>query len=417
MDITVRGLQFSYDEVTPILKGIDLIVCGGEIVAIVGPNGSGKTTFLKIVSGLLAPTAGTVSLGNKSTTQLSSRQIAKRLSALEQEREVGFDFTVREVVAMGRFPYQRRFSRESQADRKRIGEAMRHTAVTSFADRSIRELSGGERQRVFLAMALAQEPRALLLDEPTTHLDINYQIQIMEIVRRQAAAGLTVLMSLHDLNLASQYADRIALLHQGRLLAVGSPAGVLTEKNIKKAFHTDVTVGRNPMTNSIYIDTVPSRMERTAELGRLHIVCGGGSGVGVMHALADRFLLSVGVLSPLDTDFEVARHLGLTVVMEAPFAPISEEAHAKNLAAMRLCDGVIVCETSIGSGNLLNLEAVVEIAVGMDIFILTPDTIEERDFTGGQATNLVHRLLEAGAVAVNDADELKQHLLSPRSVL
>lgn len=413
MDITVRGLQFSYDEVTPILKGIDLTVCGGEVVAIVGPNGSGKTTLLKIVSGLLAPTAGTVGLGDNPTTQLSSKEIAQRLSALEQEREVGFDFTVREVVAMGRFPHQHRFARESHADRKRIGEAMRLTAVTSFADRSIHELSGGERQRVFLAMALAQEPRALLLDEPTTHLDINYQIQIMEIVRRQAAAGLTVLMSLHDLNLASQYADRIAVLHQGRLLAVGSPAGVLTEKNIKKAFHTDVTVGRNPMTNSIYIDTVPSRMERTAELGRLHIVCGGGSGVGVLHSLADRFLLSVGVLSPLDTDFEVARHLGLTVVMEAPFAPISEEAHAKNLAAMRSCDGVIVCETSFGSGNLLNLEAVVQTAVGTEVFILRPDTIEERDFTGRQATNLVHRLLEAGAVAVNDVDELTQRLPCP----
>ncbi len=411
MDITVRGLRFSYDNATPVLDRIDLTVCDGEIVAIVGPNGSGKTTLLKLISGILIPDAGTVCLGTKRADQLSPKQIAQRLATLEQEREVGFDFKVREIVAMGRFPHQRRFARQTKADQRRIREAMALADVTAFADRSIRELSGGERQRVFLAAALAQEPQALLLDEPTTHLDINYQIQIMEIVQQQAACGLPVLMSLHDLNLAAQYADRIAILHRGCLLAVGGPTDVLTENNIRKAFHTDVIVGRSPLTNSVYINAHPPRRSRINRREWIHLICGGGSGADIMHALVDNFSLSVGVLSPLDSDFEVAQYLGLAIVMDAPFAPISEAAYERNLEAMQACRGVIICETLFGPGNLLNLRAAVEVAANADVYILKPEEIGKRDYTKGEATGLIHELLQAGAIPVSEPEELGRHLL------
>jgi len=411
MEITVDGLKFSYNG-SPLLDGIDLSVPKGEVLAIVGPNGSGKTTLLKNISGILSPQAGTIYLDMTRLPELSITELARHLAVVEQEREIGFDFTVREVVALGRIPHRGRFARETRTDKEWIGRAMELTNVAPFTERSIRELSGGEKQRVFLAMALAQNPRVLLLDEPTTYLDINHQLQIMEIVRQQATAGLTVLMAIHDLNLAAQYADRVAILHEGQVLAVGRPADVLTETNIKQAFQTDVVVGKNPVTNSIYINTVPPKLKAPTLLGKLHIICGGGSGVTVLHALADSFFLSVGVVSPLDSDFQAAQHLGAKLVMEAPFAPISTRAYEANLATMRSSDGVVICETPFGPGNLLNLSAALELESRTSIYVLHPEGIEERDYTGGQATKLIRRLLESGAVPVNGVRELKRRLVS-----
>jgi len=411
MKITVDGLRFSYNG-SPLLDGIDLTVSKGEILAIVGPNGSGKTTLLKNISGVLTPDDGVVYLDMKQVTTLSPRGISRYLTVVEQEREVGFDFTVREVVAMGRIPHQGRFERETTKDAQQIREAMELARVTSFANRSIQELSGGEKQRVFLAMALAQNPHVLLLDEPTTYLDINYQLQIMKIVCQQATAGLAVLMAIHDLNLAAQYADRVAILHQGQLLAIGKPVDVLTEVNIKQAFQADVVVGKNSVTNSIYISTVPQKLETPTSLGKLHIICGGGSGASVLHALADCFSLSVGVVSPLDSDFQVAQHLGAKLITEAPFAPISPRAYKENLAAMRSSDGVVICETPFGPGNLLNLRAALQLENKASIYILNPEGIEERDYTGGQATKLIRRLVRSGAVPVTAVEKLRRHLIS-----
>ncbi|MCD5417681.1 heme ABC transporter ATP-binding protein [Candidatus Bipolaricaulota bacterium] len=407
MEIRVDRLRFSYNA-SPIIDGIDMTVRKGEVLAIVGANGSGKTTLLKNVSGTLTPKTGAVYLDMRRLADLSPAELACCLTVVEQEREVGFDFTVREIVALGRIPHRSRFARENEIDRRSISMAMELADITPFAERSIRTLSGGEKQRVFLAVALAQDPRVLLLDEPTTHLDITHQIQIMEIVRRQAAAGLAVLIAVHDLNLAAQYADRVAILHQGRLVAVGRPEQVLTTASIKKAFSTDVIVGRNPLTNSIYISPIPQKPIKQAALGKLHIVCGGGSGVPVLHALSARFSLSVGVVSLLDSDFQAARHLGARIVMDAPFAPISAEAHEENLEVMRASDGVVVCATPFGPGNLRNLTALLQLEKRIDVYILDPEGIETRDYTGGEATGLIHRLLRSGAVAVNTIDELSR---------
>jgi len=411
MKITVNGLKFSYNG-APLLDRIDLTVSEGEILAIVGPNGSGKTTLLRNISGVLSPETGAVYLDMKRLTELPIMELARHLAVVEQEREIGFDFAVGEVVALGRLPHRSRFARQTNTDKQWIERAMKLTNVAAFADRSIRELSGGEKQRVFLAMALAQNPRVLLLDEPTAYLDINYQLQIMKIVRQQAADGLTVLMAIHDLNLAAQYADRVAILHQGQLLAIGKSVDVLTEANIKQAFQADVVVGRNFVTNSIYVSTVPQKLEVSTLLGKVHVICGGGSGASVLHALADCFSLSVGVISPLDSDFQVAQHLGAKLVMEAPFATISTKAYEANLASMRSSDAVVICETPFGSGNLLNLSAALELGSKTSIYILHPEGIEKRDYAGGQATQLIRRLVESGAVPVDGMRELKRHLVS-----
>ncbi|RLF26382.1 MAG: hypothetical protein DRN05_07095, partial [Thermoplasmata archaeon] len=185
---------------------------------------------------------------------------------------------------------------------------------------------------------------------------------------------------------------------------------VLTEANIKQAFQVDVVVGRNPVTNSIYINTAPKKANAPTSLAKLHIICGGGSGASVLRALADCFSLSVGVISPLDSDFQVAQHLGVELVIEAPFSPISKRAYEENLAAMRASDGVVICETPFGPGNLLNLSAALELESKTRIYVLNPEGIEKRDYTGGEATKLMRRLVESGAVPVDDVWDLKRRL-------
>jgi iron complex transport system ATP-binding protein len=253
MRIAVENVSFAYDDATPALRGLDLTVIGGSSIALIGPNGSGKSTLLKVVSGVLRPDDGFVRLDDSSIDELSARQVARRLAMVEQERSMGVDFTVREVVAMGRIPHRGRFARESGDDRRAVDRAMGLADVQELADRSIRAVSGGERQRVFLAMAFAQGTDVLLLDEPTTHLDLHHQVQFMAIVRERAEAGMTVLIAIHDLTLAAQAVDRIALMTDGRILVTGTPREVLTPFNVRRAFHVEAVVGEHPELGTTYV--------------------------------------------------------------------------------------------------------------------------------------------------------------------
>ena len=259
MKITIKNISFSYNS-KPVLSDVNLETEEGEILALVGPNGSGKTTLLKNISHGLKPSQGEVYLDFKRLSQLSRAEIARKLAAVEQEIHPGFDFTVYEVVELGRLPHVKRLNPLSAEDQNLIEEAMEATEVGVFAKRSIFSLSSGERQRVWLAMAMAQEPEVLLLDEPTSHLDINYQIEIMEIIKRLAGKGLTVLMAVHDLSLAAAYAHRIALLHEGGITAVGKPHEVLTEDLIERVFKARVKIFRNGE-NGFYIGVVPKGTE------------------------------------------------------------------------------------------------------------------------------------------------------------
>jgi len=266
MNLSVRAITYAYPESEPVLNGIDLMIGGGELVALVGANGSGKSTLLSLCSGYLTPADGDILLDDQSIQSLSPRAIAKRLASLEQDRHMALDFTVREVIAMGRIPHRTRFGCETSHDRERINEAMVLTDTVSLASRSIHALSGGERQRVYLATALAQDPEALILDEPTTHFDIRYQMDLMEIIADRARYGLAVLMAVHDLNIAAAYADRIAVLHEGRIVADGAPTEVLTETAIAEAFGAQVAVRLDEMTGKVAV--IPRPGSSQAELER-----------------------------------------------------------------------------------------------------------------------------------------------------
>jgi iron complex transport system ATP-binding protein len=240
--IRLEEVYVSYDG-RLVLSNLNLVVAPGEVFGLVGPNGSGKTTLLRAISGRLAPKAGTIYLDFRRLSGLAPKALAREIAALEQEVSCSFDFTVREIVELGRLPHLERWQRLSLRDRDVVQRTMAMTDVLALADRSVQQLSSGERQRVWLAMALAQEPKVLLLDEPTAHLDVNYQLEIMELIGSLAHEyQVAVVVSLHDLNLALRYTDRLALLGERRIVAVGDPAHVLSADLIERVFKTRVRI-------------------------------------------------------------------------------------------------------------------------------------------------------------------------------
>lgn len=232
----------------PVLQGFSLEVERGDFLAVVGPNGSGKSTLVRTICRAIRPQAGRVSLEGQDLSRLPARALARKMAVVAQETAVEFELTAHEVVALGRIPHLRPLRGESEQDRAVVRRAMALTNTADLAERLVTRLSGGERQRVMVARALAQEPEILILDEPTAHLDIAHQVELLDLTRRlNREQGLTVIAVLHDLNLASQYADRLLMLKAGRSWADGAPEAVLTEQNIMAVYGSRVKVIPHPV--------------------------------------------------------------------------------------------------------------------------------------------------------------------------
>ncbi|MBA3066621.1 ABC transporter ATP-binding protein [bacterium] len=245
MKLKVLNLSFSYDTM-PALEEISFEAEAGEILGVIGPNGSGKTTLLKCINMKLKPLTGTVLADDKNISKLPRREIAKYIGVVPQISSISFPFTVFEVVLMGRYSYQKRFRQTKEKEASIVRRCLEITGVKDLSARFITEISGGEYQRVIIARALAQEPKALLLDEPTLHLDINHQIEILDLIFNLAKKKkLAVVMVLHDLNLAARYSDRIIALNKGRIFDSGTPEKVISMENINKIYGIDVEINRN----------------------------------------------------------------------------------------------------------------------------------------------------------------------------
>jgi iron complex transport system ATP-binding protein len=232
----------------PILQDIAVNISAGEFVGVIGPNGSGKTTLLRVISGVLPVLEGEVWLAGQRLREMGRRNVAKRVAHLLQDHASGLAFAVREVVLMGRSPHLPRFGRETERDFAIVERAMDLADVSHIADRPVTEISGGERQRAFIAMCLAQEPQVLLLDEPTSHLDIGHQLSVLDLIgslNRQTR--VTVVAVFHDLNLAAEYCSRLLLLKGGRVAALGAPADVLTVEKIRSVYGVAVALEQNPL--------------------------------------------------------------------------------------------------------------------------------------------------------------------------
>jgi len=230
----------------PALDGISMTVPDGCLYAVLGPNGSGKSTLMRSLMGVLKPSSGGTYIDGREVGTWNRRELARAVGAVAQSETLAFPLTVREMVGMGRYPHLGPLSGESDSDREAVAAALAECDVTEFISRDVTTLSGGERQRVRIARALAQQPRALLLDEPTLSLDIRHEMAILELLRRSADSGLTVIVVTHGLDLAARFADRMLLLSQGNVAAEGTPAEVMTEPTLAGVYAWPVSVTTDP---------------------------------------------------------------------------------------------------------------------------------------------------------------------------
>ncbi len=391
------------------LRNITFSAGRSEFVGILGPNGSGKTTLLRTISRTLKPKIGTVFLDDINIYDMKSRDVAKNLAVVPQETVATFDFTVLDVVLMGRNPYIDRFRMESREDLAIAKKVMELTNTWNLADRPVNELSGGERQLVIITRALTQEPKVLLLDEPTTHLDINHQIEIMDLLRRICKEkALIVLAVFHDFNLAARYCDSAIVLKAGRIVSTGKLGAVLTSENIRSVFQVHAMVKRHPITDSLYV--IPISMPKSPSYRNLsvHLICGAGTGTTLMKILVDEgYNVTAGVLNVLDTDYDTAQLLKIPVTSEAPFSPITKETHEANLEMISRASAVVLTTVPFGDGNLRNLEAAKEaLGRGIRTFVMEEVPIEQRDFTKGKAEKHLRELKGKGAIFVENQNEL-----------
>ena len=250
--IEINDLNFSYEE--EVLSNININIEKGKFYSILGPNGSGKTTLLRLISKALDINNSVIFLEKEDINQINTKALSKKMAVVPQSTEIEFDFSVQDIVMMGRTPHIKRFSSEGVNDIKISNQAMKSTNTWNLRKKKINELSGGERQRVIVARAIAQDTDIILLDEPVSHLDIHHQIEIMNQIRQlNQNNNITIITVLHDLNLAAAYSDYIILMHNGKVHSCGSPTKILNEETIKNVYDLDVYVTKNPKTGNIFI--------------------------------------------------------------------------------------------------------------------------------------------------------------------
>jgi iron complex transport system ATP-binding protein len=400
--LSMEAVTAGYDG-GAVVREVTLSVRAGEVVGLIGPNGSGKTTLVRVASRALRPMAGSVRVAGTDPYAIPGRKAARLVAVVPQELAPTFSFTALEVVLMGRSPYLSPWGGGEPHDYRKAREAMEAAAVHHLADRPLEELSGGEKQGVVLAQALAQDAPVLLLDEPTTHLDLRHVVGIMETVMGLARdEGKAVLAVFHDLNLASGFCHRLVALDRGRVVAEGAPEEVVTRELLRDLYAVDAEVTPHFATGRPTVLLGPPLSPAPRGTFPLaHVVGGAGRGAPAMRGLAALgYAVTAGVLHAQDTDAVVAERLNLKAVVVPPFSEVDEEARREVIALMRRAEVVVVCDAPYGPANVGNLVAATLVAEeGGRVCLLEQVPVEERDFTGGEATGLWRALRERAAVA------------------
>ncbi|HYA57194.1 MAG TPA: ABC transporter ATP-binding protein [Thermoplasmata archaeon] len=401
-DLTVRyGRRLA-------VSAVSLEVAPGEVVALAGPNGSGKSSLIRAVATHWPGAQGSVRVDGTSLLGLPPLERARRVAWMPQEEPPGDDVPLTDYVEYGRYAYLPRWSGPSPGDRAAVFAALDAVDLAAFSDRGLLSLSGGERQRARLARALAQRTQVLLLDEPTAHLDVGHQLDVLERVRAHAhREQRAVLVALHDLNLAARFTDRIAVLSRGRLRTVGRPREVLSAELLAEVWGVIAEMRSDPMSGLPYLiprlpaPAAPLRSHRRPF--RVHVIAGGGAGAALLRAALDSgWEVSAGVLPLFDTDSDLARELGIPAVVELPFSPIGPESLARMDGLLDTADAVVVAPFPVGPGNLPNLEHLVERGARRPTLLIDHPPTERWDFTGGRGEAAVARLAELGADRVSD---------------
>ena len=417
--LSVKNLNFSYNH-KKVLDNVSFDVGREDFISILGPNGAGKSTLVNLISGVIKGYEGIIKVGGRNIKDSNPKDIAKMIAVVPQYTNPAFGFTVAEMVMMGRNPYISRFGMERKEDFNEVGKVMEKTRILSFAERKFSELSGGEKQRVIIAQVLAQDSPILLLDEPTSHLDINFQIEFINLfLNLNKKDKKTIIGIFHDINLAIQNSKKIMLLKEGRIYDFGRCEEVISRQSLKSVFNSDVFVGKNPITKKMYVSPVFSPTGQRAAAGkkvkkylRIHVIGGGGAASPVINLLQESgYDLSCGVINTLDTDLDTAQMLGIPYVNEAPFSPISIDSQNKNLRFIEYSDAVILPTVEFGPGNFSNLVSVKK-AVGLrkKVIIIDEKSISKRDHTGGKAEKLYRKIIKDGAIVVKSVDQILSHL-------
>ncbi len=398
---------------TDIIEQISCSFSSGIFTGIIGPNGSGKTTLLRALSRAL-PCSGLLTLNDKPVSTYTAAELGMALGFVPQDENRPFSYSVLQVVLMARYLRTSRFASHTPADYEQCRTALRQTGTDNLEDRSIKTLSGGEWQRVLIARALAQDTRVLLLDEPTSHLDLGHQSEILTLLRHLSDNGSTIIAVFHDLNLAALFCDRLILIRDGRVACDGTPSQVLTPQTIREAYDADVVTARHPATGRTYLmpmtGTDRTKPQRTSEM--VHVICGGGTGSDLLHFLTRRsFSLSTGILATNDSDHAAATALDIPCIALPPFTPMSGEALDELATSLSRASNVIVTHHPIGAGNLPVILALREIDPEKIILHIPDGTnLTSCDFSGGVAARILEEIRVTGARCAPTFSEILAHI-------
>ncbi|MDO9556324.1 MAG: ABC transporter ATP-binding protein [Coriobacteriia bacterium] len=387
-----------------IVREVELEVSAGAFVGLVGPNGAGKSTLLRSVTGAAEVLSGAITLGGGSIVRMSPKQRARIVGVVPQTLPVAFAFDGRAFVEMGRHPWLGRLQDLSAEDAAIVDEVMELTDTSRLARERVDTLSGGDLQRLTVAQALAQRPRVLLLDEPTSHLDLNHRLQVLDLVRRLADEGMAVLGVFHDLDIAARYSDHIAVVADGSMAPAQTPERALSAAVIESVFGVKAVVRTDPVTGTLAITPVVRRadIERPTR-GRVGVVCGSGAGAALMRKLALASVsVACGALNRGDVDQAVAEALDADHVDLPAFGEMTAAAEEVVRQEYAACACVIVAPTPFGRANVGNLRAAVRCGAPL---VLVGEMTAERDFSGGEATSLWGEVVKAGALGVRTDEE------------
>jgi iron complex transport system ATP-binding protein len=354
--IETRSVSYAAGE-KQIIDGVSISVKRGEFVGLVGPNGAGKTTLLRLLIGVLPPSGGEILLEDRRLQEIRVRERARKMAYLSQDATTVFPYPVLDILLMGRYPFLGRFRRESESDLEKARRALAYVGLRGFEDRYFNELSGGERQLVLFAKILVQETELLLLDEPTSNLDIKHQDQFFSMACELSREKKAVVAAVHNLNIASQYCSRLILLHRGRVATEGKPEEVLRSERLDPVYETKTVVTRNSSTGAVVVNVAPRVRVGRRPMPLLHIIGGAGSAINLTRELVRLgYRITGGIAHEYDADQKLWKALEVPSRVIGAFSHIQEEDLRAALPMVEDADLTVLCSFPVGPGNEGNLE-------------------------------------------------------------
>lgn len=379
-----------------LLQKVSVSLQKGQVVGLIGPNGAGKTTLINTIAGLIKPTTGSINLMGKSLSAINLEQRAKLVSVVPQHMPYTFGFNCFDLVLMGRYPYMKRFQVENKKDRNIVIESMSLMKISSLVNKPMDNLSAGEKQRVFIARGLAQQPKVLILDEPTANLDIQFQIEVMALMRALAKDGLTIMAAIHNLSLAARFCDQIILLEKGRMVKFGTPEEVLTTTNIRRVFNVDSFVAHNLLTGELELHGVNLIRPtiRDEEAISVHVIGAGGAMGKIFYTLkTSGFQVTAGILHNGTNDHRAATILGLEFSSSYYTKTVDIETRDKNDRLISNADYVVICYGIFSELDLISLRA---IKPSSNLLFIEEPQLLPPDDVGGDAAKLYQQLRNRG---------------------